>query len=141
MLLACKAPASSAMVRTQVHSTITFGRLEQTRGSLRFCFSKVWKVIYETIPAGGEEERWAKLQGVEPPSCVHKAAVKNVAPRANSWRSSRSNTQTPSITGPVSVQPSSVKDEPFVERATLLQLLGSFLQCLGPIASRKRPLQ
>ncbi|CAL8470350.1 g9892 [Coccomyxa elongata] len=49
---------------------------------------------------GGEEERWAKLQGKEPSSCVHKPAVKNVAPRPNSWRSSRSNTQTPSLNGP-----------------------------------------
>ncbi|CAL5218446.1 g127 [Coccomyxa viridis] len=48
---------------------------------------------------GGEEERWAALQGLPPPTSAYRPGVSNVAPRANAWQPSRSNTQTPPVKG------------------------------------------
>lgn len=51
---------------------------------------------------GGEEERWAQLQGLPPPVSAYRPAMNNIAPRADAWAASRSNTQTPPLQGPVS---------------------------------------
>ena len=51
--------------------------------------------------SGGEEERLAELQGLPPPDSGYRPAMRNVAPREEEWKPSKSNTQTLPVKGPV----------------------------------------
>ena len=41
------------------------------------------------------------LQGLPPPVSAYRPGIQNMAPRSNTWQPSRSNTQTPTLKGPV----------------------------------------
>ena len=82
--------------------------------------------------AGGEEERWAQIEGSEPPQCSYKPRPANIAPRNDSWQASRSNTQTAPRSGAVRLR----RRERMRRRRR--RLLGSSLP--SDLTKRIRPL-
>ena len=55
----------------------------------------------DRVCSGGEEERLAELQGLPPPDSGYRPAMRNVAPREEEWKPSKSNTQTLPVKGQV----------------------------------------
>lgn len=76
--------------------------LHAQRSDRRLCASYTASPIHIHPLAGGEEELHALREGRAPPETAYRPRLANIAPRTDGWAPSRSNTQQPPRSGPVS---------------------------------------